>query len=769
MLGSPAGLVAVSGTLLVADEAHHVVRRVDAAGTITTFAGTGSRGMGGDGGPAGTARLNGPRDVDARPNGDVVVADTGNHAVRFVDRDGQISTVAGTGVAGAEGDGGPAVAASLSSPSGVAVRPNGSFVVADTGNDRVRMIDGAGLISTIAGGGRGGDGDGGSALDARLRAPEGVATAPNGTLYIAETGSHRIRRVDVHGVITTVAGNGRPGWQGDDGPATAAFLHAPTDVAVLADGGLLIADTGNHVIRHVDPAGVIRTVAGTGRPGDDGEGLPATASRLRAPRAVVQDGDGRVVVADTGNHRVREIVTGPEAPRLTEVAPAGPANDNRPLVRGVAGAGTTVRLYSDAACDGPVRGSGPATALEGGGIAIDVADDSMTTIHADSVDDHGVTSDCSATSVTFVEDSTPPGRPRLVDHPESPSRDVSQAFPFVSDGATNRCTLEGGSGAVVIAPTNCFSPWSVSLAGHPDGAYRVLVRAVDPAGNVSDPATTIHMVDTTAPGAPQVELLAVADGFADRPQWRFTVEPDASATCRLTRPDGSMTAWATCESPLTTHLDDPDVGPWVLEVRATDIAGNTGPAASATFAGRTAPPAPTSPPPPTNATSAAAPAAPAPPAPSPAKPATAPGPPGPEPLNDTNSGGKPTDLRPGPAPAPTRHDPITTQGSGDLSHPTPSPVAAASRPEPSRRGVGVLAAQAARLLASHSDAAAFPLVLVVLLVGFLMLQDRVDHRDPKLAAPLTRPDFDFPDGPQPVPRTLSRSWVARHRPIEGLS
>ena len=297
-----------AGSLFIADWGNHRIRKVDSTGVVSTAAGTGEFG---DGRPAVTAQLSDPTGVAADGAGNLFIADSSDHRIRKVDSSGVIGTVAGGGVLGVFdfGDGRPAVDAQLRSPTGVAADGAGNPLIAEEGSHRIRKVDSAGVISTVAGGGFGGGfgGDGGPAVDAQLSSPTGVAADEAGNLLIADRGNHRIRKVDSAGVISTVAGSGERGFGGDDGPAADAQLSAPYSVAADGAGNLFIADTDNDRIRKVDSAGVISTVAGSGEPGFGGDGGPAADAQLRDPTSVAVDGAGNLFIADRGNHRIRKV------------------------------------------------------------------------------------------------------------------------------------------------------------------------------------------------------------------------------------------------------------------------------------------------------------------------------------------------------------------------------------------------------------------------------------------------------------------------------
>jgi myo-inositol-hexaphosphate 3-phosphohydrolase/sugar lactone lactonase YvrE len=299
-----------NGNLYITDTENHRVRKVDSTGKITTLAGTGAAGYSGDNGPATSAMLNNPHGIAVDAAGNVYIADSPNQRIRKVSPAGVITTVAGTGSSGYNGDGIQATAARLNYPKGVEVGPDGALYIGDANNHRVRRVDlSTGVITTVAGTGTAGStGDGGPATSARLNAPRNLAFGPNGDLYIADDMNFKVRRVNAATkTITTVAGTGVAGYGGDGGAATAARLNEVRDVAVDRAGNLYIADEINHRIRWVDTSGIMRTFAGTGVSGFSGDGGLATSAQIRGPRGVAVDPSGRVLIGDTGNHAIRRV------------------------------------------------------------------------------------------------------------------------------------------------------------------------------------------------------------------------------------------------------------------------------------------------------------------------------------------------------------------------------------------------------------------------------------------------------------------------------
>ena len=219
-----------------------------------------------------------------------------------------IKTVAGNGIPGYSGDGGSAINAGLFYPQGVAVDASGNIFISDYYNNRIRKVSTSGIITTVAGTGTGGySGDGGLATSANLLLPQGVAVDGSGNIYIADYYNNRIRKVSTSGIITTVAGSGTGGYGGDGGTATSANLNLPQGVAVDASGNIYIADNGNNRVRKVSPSGIISTIAGNGTGGFSGDGSAATSAKLNSPAGVAVDGSGNIYIADYNNNRIRKV------------------------------------------------------------------------------------------------------------------------------------------------------------------------------------------------------------------------------------------------------------------------------------------------------------------------------------------------------------------------------------------------------------------------------------------------------------------------------
>ncbi len=276
------------------------------AQNISTYAGNGTPGYSGDNGPATAAELKGPCGVWVDASNNLYIGDESNYTLRKVNASGIITTIAGIHVQGFSGDGGQATAAEISDDQGVCTDKKGNIYICDFANQRVRKIDLSGIITTIAGNGQGGFyGDGGPATAAELNAPSGVVTDTNGNIYIADETNNRIRIVDTLGNINTFAGNGGTNYSGDGGPATAAEIDNVTSVGIDPAQNIYIADIDNNVIRKVNTSGIISTFAGIGKtPGFYGDGGLATAAELTRPTGVCSDKFGNIYIGDQEHVRM---------------------------------------------------------------------------------------------------------------------------------------------------------------------------------------------------------------------------------------------------------------------------------------------------------------------------------------------------------------------------------------------------------------------------------------------------------------------------------
>ena len=301
--------VAADGRIYLADAWNQRIRVIEpATGIIRTAAGNGARAYGGDNGPATEAYLGNPHDVSVDPEGGVVIADTRHSHVRRVDPDGIIRVVAGTGQEWDKGDGALAVSACFVQIDSVAHGPNGDLYIGDAVG-RIRRVDAdSGIITTVAGIGLPGySGDGGPAAEARIDQPAALCFGPDGALFFADSRRHAIRRVGADGVIDTVAGCGEPGFSPDGTRATEARIDGPTGVAAGIDGSLYFSDTNNHCVRRVGADGRLQTVAGCGEPGESADGEQGTEARLNEPGALCFFDSRILLISDFGNNRVRAL------------------------------------------------------------------------------------------------------------------------------------------------------------------------------------------------------------------------------------------------------------------------------------------------------------------------------------------------------------------------------------------------------------------------------------------------------------------------------
>jgi hypothetical protein len=295
------------GNIYIADNMHHVIRKISRSGIITTIAGTGVPGYSGDGGPATAAQFNQPQSIAVDISGNIYIGEEDNLVVRKIDASGIITTFAGNNIAGFSGDGGLATNASLLGVVSIDVDVSGNVYIVDQQNFRVRKITPAGIISTVAGTGVAGyNGDGITSTTAQLYWPSDVATDASGNLYIADNQNNRVRKVNSAGIISTVAGTGVPAMSGNGGPATAAGIKGAHNVSVDSYGNLYICEN-NRYIRKVNTSGIIDIFAGTDSIGYSGDGGLATSAKFNVPGKPLIDDEMNVYVPDFFNHRIRKI------------------------------------------------------------------------------------------------------------------------------------------------------------------------------------------------------------------------------------------------------------------------------------------------------------------------------------------------------------------------------------------------------------------------------------------------------------------------------
>jgi Bacterial Ig-like domain (group 3)/PKD domain/NHL repeat/Beta-propeller repeat len=485
------------GNLFFADAGNSRVREVNAVThLISTVAGTGTGGYNGDGIPATSAELSDPVSIAVDAAGDLFIADLYNNRVREVNAaTGLISTVAGMSTPGYNGDGIPATSAELAGPTGVAVNAAGNVFIADSDNNRIREVNVAtGLISTVAGTGTAGyNGDGIAATSAELNLPSGVAVDANGNLFIADTNNQRIREVNAStGLISTLAGTGTAGYSGDGTPATSAELNYPNVIAVDAAGDVFFSDSGNQVREVNSSTGLISTIAGTGTFGYNGDGIAATSAWLFDPQGIAVDAAGDVFIGDTVNDRVREVASGETTVEVTSpslLTPTVTALDAGGTYQGSPFAATATAVGTDGVT--PVSGSIGFTyyagsSVSGTGSFAAPTDAGTYTVVADFESNDPDYADAESAPVTFT---ITPATPVVV------ASDAGGTFNGKPFPAT--ATVTGPNNTPVVNPRTIN--YATFLGGSGDDA--VLDTTTDRAGNTFVVGYTTSLDFPATPGA----------------------------------------------------------------------------------------------------------------------------------------------------------------------------------------------------------------------------------------------------------------------------
>lgn len=529
-LFNPQGLaIGNDGSLYIADFENAVIRKVSPNGVISTFAGNGKLGNCGDGGPAVDACLWGPGYVAVGPDGSVYVSDQNTASIRKVDSGGTIHTVAGTGVSGYTGDGGYATSSKLSWPQGIAVGPDGSLYIAEFGNNIIRRVGPDGVLTTVAGNRtQGFCGDGGPAVDACLYDPEDVEVAEDGSLYIADSGNHRIRKVTPDGKIHTVVGSGKSGYCGDLGPALDACMSWPVSVAVGNNGSLYVVDATQGRVRRVGSNGIISTVAGTGNWGFTGDGGPALDAKLGTPTYALVGPDGALYIADTLNNRVRVI----RQPSLQIGSNLVPSQD-----------GTQLYVFDDSG-----RQTRTVDAVTG------------AEIYGFEYDDSGrlaAIRDANGRITEIIRDAA--GNPTEVVAPSgqitSLSVDSDGDLTAISDQAGDTYRMKYDTGGLMSS----FQDPNGNVDSYTFDSIGRLIKSVNAVGggwSISRADNPTSYVTTLTSGEGRIHKYEV-DFFADGSQQEVNTLPDGTVSTILNKVDGTVVKTST-DGTVTTIKNVPD-------------------------------------------------------------------------------------------------------------------------------------------------------------------------------------------------------------------
>ena len=484
-LNGPNGVaVDSSGNVYIADTAGNVVEKVTPDGTLSVFAGTGTRGAP-TAGPATSSKLAVPTGVAVDSHGNVYIADTVNNVVEKVTPDGTLSVFAGTGTKGAP-TGGPATSSNLAGPHGVAVDSSDNVYIADTDNHRIEVVKQGGnghvyTLAIIAGTGTAGAPTAGPATSSNLNYPNGVAVDSSGNVYITDSYNVVVEKVTLDGTLSIFAGTGTESAP-TAGPATSSNLNYPTSVAVDSSGNVYIADPGSSVVAKVTPSGTLSVFAGTGAAGEPTAG-PATSSKLFQPAGVAFDSSGNVYIADKNNNVVEKLTppdtTAPATPGSFSGLPSGTSNSSSVTIGfTLSESGGTVECKLDTGVWGSCTsvsgtiGSQSLTGLSDGSHSFSV----RQTDAAGNVSEVG-------TSESWTVDTTAPDAPSLSGAPSGSTTSTSASIGFTGEvNATFTCSVDGGA----------YEPCGLSpkaLSGLAVGAHSLSVKATDQAGNTSVAAT----------------------------------------------------------------------------------------------------------------------------------------------------------------------------------------------------------------------------------------------------------------------------------------
>ncbi len=532
-----------AGDLYLAETASHLIRKVDTTGHISIIAGTGTQGFSGDNGPATAATLDSPQGLALDSFGNLFLADTHNHRIRRIDATtGTITTIAGIETAGFSGDNGAATTAQLNLPTAVAIDRNNNLYFADTGNHRIRKIStSTNIITTIAGNGtQAFSGDEGPANAAAIDSPTGLALDPTSNLYLADTHNHRIRRIDAAtGIITTIAGTGTPGYSGDSAAATDASLALPHSLTLDAAGNLYLADTANHRIRRIDAStGIITTIAGDGTQTFAGDNTPATTASLDSPRSTALSPSTLVTLADTNNQRIRQLTADP-APATTirtiagiGVTAPGALTLNAPSVIGYGTGQVTATLASATPATGSITFFDNTSTLGTAPLASNAATLSTATLLAGT---HSITATYSGDQTHLAAQA--PTLPLTIAPKQLTANLAPIALYYGQPIPTITATLNGvlpqdttNLTATFTTPANSLAaagtyPITAVLTGSAAGNYALApisaVLTINPAPTVV--TLTDNLITNAATGSPVTFTATVTSSTAPNPTGSITL------------------------------------------------------------------------------------------------------------------------------------------------------------------------------------------------------------------------------------------------------